>query len=132
MTKKSDNAPRSGAVRSTNPRSKKSPAKKRRQAAYVQDREADFELLFHPQGTVELLDAEGESVWCSDADDDFADEFEGDFFDGEDAEEILEYLDDNGYVDLDEDDIDITENDLEDESGDDSTVIDADFVELKR
>lgn len=95
----------------------------------MQDKDADFELIFHPQGTVELLDSEGDSAWTSDADDDFADEFEGDFFDDSDADEILEYLDDQGYVDLDEDDIDIIENDLEDESDDDA--IDVPFTVVK-
>lgn len=85
----------------------------------------DFELVFHPQGSVELFDADGTSVWQSDADDDFADEFEGDFFSADDdGDEILDYLDELGKIDLDNDDIDVIENDLEDESD----VIDGEFT----
>lgn len=91
----------------------------------------DYELLFHPEGTVELFDRDENSIWQSDADDDFADQFEGDFFDGEDADEILDYLNEIGKVDLDEDEIDIIENDLNDEAAD-TNVIDADFTEVRK
>lgn len=58
---------------------------------------AEYELIFDATGAVELL-SQGEQVWTSDADDDFADEFEGDLFTGEDAEEILEYLEEAGLI----------------------------------
>ncbi len=91
---------------------KRNPAK-----SEVDELPADFTLIYRSHGTVELHDAEENLVWSSDSDEDFADEFEGDFFsDEEDTDEILDYLDAAGFIDLDEDEIDIVENDLEDES----------------
>lgn len=77
----------------------------------------DFELIFSASGSVELVEVDKHTeilLWSSDEDEDFAEEFGDDFFDGEDAEEIIEYLIDNEYVD-ENSAIDILEEDLEDE-----------------
>lgn len=94
---------------------------------------ADFVLLFHADGHVELLDRRQQTVWSSDSDDDFIDEFGQEMFnDDEHSENILEYLDEAGMLDLDEDEIDIVENDLEDEAATDDEVddiLDADYTD---
>lgn len=51
--------------------------------ARMEQTPADFELIFDETGRVQLKDAEGNLLWSSDDDDDFAEEFDGDFFDGE-------------------------------------------------
>lgn len=85
---------------------------------------AEYELVFDPEGSVTLLDSEHELVWASDSDDDFADDFEGDLFTGDDAEEILEYLEEHGIlpegsevdiVEFDPDDDDDEEEEAEEE-----------------
>lgn len=101
-------------------------------------RAADYTLLFKADGTVELLNRREETVWSSDHDDAFTEEFGGETFfnDEDDSEEILDYLDEKGIVDVSKDEIDIVENDLEDETDDDDgddddgDVIDADFEEI--
>lgn len=88
----------------------------------------DFTLLFRADGTVELLDSSNNTVWSSDEDDDFTEEFGDDMFsDEEDSEDILAYLEEIGKIDSD-DEIDVVENDLTDEAGDDN-VIDGEFTE---
>lgn len=84
-----------------------------------QDEEApDFELVFTASGSVELIDTNTDEVtWSSDDDDAFAEEFD-DYLDGEDAENVIEYLDENDYLDASEDIIDVVEEDLEDENSD--------------
>lgn len=98
---------------------------------------ADFTLLFKADGTVELLDRDNDTVWSSDDDDKFAEEFGGETFfsDEDDSDDIIDYLDEQGIVDSSKDEIDIVENDLEDETDDDDDsgdddVIDADFKEV--
>lgn len=94
---------------------------------------ADFTLLFKADGTVELLDARNHTVWSSDNDDEFTEEFGNDMFsDEEDSEDILDYLNEHDFVNVDTDEIDIVENDLADESNDDNDgddVIDGEFTE---
>jgi len=91
---------------------------------------ADFTLLFKADGSVELLDRHQETVWSSDNDDRFSEEFDGETFfsDDDDSEDIIDYLDEIGLLDASTDQIDIVENDLSDESDDD--VIDADYKEI--
>lgn len=95
---------------------------------------ADFTLLFKADGSVELLDRYENSVWTSDDDDEFMEEFggEGFFSDDEDSENILDYLEEKGFLNTGKHVIDIVENDLEDEADtvdDDDDVIDAHFEE---
>lgn len=78
----------------------------------AEDTNADFELIFHPHGTVSLIDCEDDSlVWSSDADDEFTEQFNGDdFFDADrDSERIIAYLESEDYVNGEEDVIDIIE-----------------------
>lgn len=92
---------------------------------------ADFTLLFKADGTVELLNQKEKLVWSSDSDDNFIEEFDGETFfnDEEDSDDILNYLDEIEMINISEDEIDIVENDLNDETDDDN-VIDADYEEL--
>lgn len=55
-------------------------------------------LVFYADGTAQLL-IEDESEWASDFDDDFREEFEDEKLTVEDADDILEYLEDAGYLD---------------------------------
>lgn len=90
---------------------------------------ADFTLVYRSHGTVELHDADNKLAWSSDADEEFAEEFEGDFFsDEEDTDEILDYLNEQGLIDLDDDEIDIIENDADDESGYSDNVLEGSFI----
>lgn len=94
---------------------------------------ADFELIFSSVGSVTLVDCDNREVlWASDDDQDFAEEFDGDFFDGTDAEEIIEYLEENELID--EDSIlDLIEYEDEDEDDiDDEEVIDAEFTPVAK
>jgi len=99
---------------------------------------ADFELVFSAIGAVHLFDTVAQrTVWSSDDDEEFAEEFDGDFFDGNDEDEILEYLAEKEFVD-DDTEIDIIEEDADgddDETGDvddDDNIIDADFTPAAR
>lgn len=56
-----------------------------------------YELCIYAGGTAVLSDEEGETVWASDADDDFAREFD-DVLSFEDGDAIAEYLEDSGYL----------------------------------
>lgn len=100
---------------------------KSKKRGQVETPDFDWELVFKADGTVELRNPERVVIWASDADDDFAEEFEGDFFGESDADEILDYLDVQGFVDIENDEIDIVENDLSDEVNDDD-IIDGEFT----
>lgn len=95
----------------------------------------DFELVFTPHGSVQLIDMnEDKQVWSSDNDQDFAEEFDGDFFDAKDAEEILEWLEEQDLIDLDDAEIDIVEEDADEEDSDvidDDNIIEADFTPVR-
>lgn len=97
---------------------------------------SDFTLLFKADGTVELLNDKQQSVWTSDNDEEFMEEFDGETFfsDENDSEDIIAYLHEQGIVDAEEHDIDIVENDLEDETDDDDDddddTIDGEYEEL--
>lgn len=78
----------------------------------------DFELILHPHGAVSLIDKNDDDrlVWSSDNDEDFTEEFEGqEFFGDDDADEILDYLDSQEYVNLDEDEVDVVEEALDED-----------------
>lgn len=101
---------------------------KKRGKAVSEESAPDFELVFKADGSVELRDSAKTVVWSSDSDDDFAEEFDGDFFsDEDDSDDILDYLDEQGHIDLESDEIDIVENDLQDEADDDD-IIDGEFT----
>ncbi len=70
-----------------------------------------------------MLEEDGEQCWCSDADDDFTEEFGDAFLDPDDAEDILAYLVDEGH--LTEDEADHIEIDVE-------SVARAEVEELKK
>lgn len=97
------------------------------------DSPADFTLLFKADGAVELRNHKEKLVWSSDSDDNFIEEFGGETFfsDEEDSDDILNYLDEIAMINISEDEIDIVENDLNDETDNDN-VIDADYEELNR
>lgn len=55
-------------------------------------------LLFRHEGTAELTE-DGELVWVSDMDEEFRDQFENELLNEDDAEEVLEYLEEEDYLD---------------------------------
>jgi len=56
-----------------------------------------YELTIYAGGTAVLTDEEGETLWASDADDEFAKEFD-EVCTYEDSDKIADYLQDSGYV----------------------------------
>ena len=54
-----------------------------------------LELVLRAHGPAELLNADEETLWASDADEDFKEEFNDEFLQEEDVGDILEYLADN-------------------------------------
>lgn len=90
---------------------------------------ADFELVFDETGHAELKDSDGARVWSSDSDDEFSEEFDEDFFDGDDADEIIDYLIEQGHVGND-DEIDIVEIDLEE--SDDGQPLEGELIPKRR
>lgn len=67
-----------------------------------EDDYASLILVFTVEGQV-LLEEDGELVWASDDDDDFAVEFQDEFLDADaDAKRVLEYLEEEGLVEEDE------------------------------
>lgn len=60
---------------------------------------SDLKLILTPHGTATLVEGEREKiVWSSDDDDTFLSEFGGDFINEDDADEIIEYLLDQGVI----------------------------------
>lgn len=55
-----------------------------------------YELVIYAGGTAILADHKGNTVWTSDDDEDFMEEFDAVTFD--DADAIAEYLEDSGYL----------------------------------
>lgn len=51
-----------------------------------------LELVLRAHGPAELLNADEETVWASDSDDDFREEFPDEFLQEEDIEDILNFL----------------------------------------
>ena len=58
-------------------------------------RSIPLELVLRAHGPVELLNSNDETLWASDADDDFREEFNDEFLQEEDIGDILEWLEDN-------------------------------------
>ena len=58
-------------------------------------RKLPLELILRAHGTCELLNADGDTLWASDADEDFKEEFNDEFLTEEDISSILEFLVDN-------------------------------------
>lgn len=108
--------------RKQNPRSVPTRRARTRQQA------ADFELIFDETGRVQLKGGDG-IEWSSDDDDQFAEEFDDDFFDGDHADDIIDYLIENGYLEG-EEEIDIVEIDLEE--SDDGEPIEGEFLPKRR
>lgn len=61
-------------------------------------RKTPLELILRAHGTCELLNADGDTLWASDADDDFREEFNDEFLNEEDIGDILEYLADHDIL----------------------------------
>lgn len=103
----------------------------------LDDVPADFELVFSATGSVTLVDlndATAPVVWSSDDDQEFAEAFDGDFFDANDAEDIIDYLEDREFIDTDSI-LDLVEEDEDGEDDvieEDDNVIDADFSPADR
>jgi hypothetical protein len=57
-----------------------------------------LELILRAHGPAELVNAEQETLWASDADDDFREEFNNEFLEEEDIEDILNYLADETII----------------------------------
>ena len=57
-----------------------------------------LELVLLAHGPAELLNADDESLWVSDSDDDFKEEFTEDFLREEDIPDILDYLLDSKVI----------------------------------
>lgn len=58
-------------------------------------RSVPLELVLRAHGPCELLNSNDETLWASDADDDFREEFNDEFLTEEDIPDILDYLEDN-------------------------------------
>jgi hypothetical protein len=61
-----------------------------------------LELILRAHGPVELVNANEEILWASDSDDDFREEFNDEFLQEEDLEDILDFLEEFEFIDADE------------------------------
>jgi predicted dithiol-disulfide oxidoreductase (DUF899 family) len=61
-----------------------------------------LELILRAHGIAELVDAREKTVWSSDADEDFKEDFNDEFLTEEDADDVLDYLVDNDVISEDE------------------------------
>jgi len=57
----------------------------------------DYEIIIRLDGTAALTQG-GEVMWTSDNDDDFLEEFGEEVFTNQDADDIVGYLTDEGYI----------------------------------
>lgn len=57
-----------------------------------------LELILLAHGPAELVNADEESLWVSDSDDDFKEEFSEEFLREDDIADILDYLRDEGII----------------------------------
>lgn len=57
----------------------------------------EYELVIRHDGTLALTQG-GEVMWTSDNDDDFSEEFGEEVFDADDADDVLDYLEENDYI----------------------------------
>jgi hypothetical protein len=98
-----------------------------------------LELILRAHGPAELLNADGETLWASDADEDFKEEFNDEFLQEEDIGDILEYLVDSDILSDEESDhfadetwefnIETLEDTVKDPDDDDSDGDDEDYDE---
>ncbi len=66
-------------------------------------RKYPLELILRAHGPAELVNVDEETLWSSDADDDFREEFEGEeFLHEDDIPDVLEYLFDEGILSVNE------------------------------
>jgi hypothetical protein len=65
-------------------------------------RSTPLELILRAHGPCELLNSRDETLWASDSDDDFREEFNDEFLREEDIGDILEYLVDAELISDDE------------------------------
>lgn len=65
-------------------------------------RSIPLELVLRAHGPVELLNSNDETLWASDADDDFREEFNDEFLQEEDIGDILDYLEEHEIISADE------------------------------
>lgn len=81
-----------------------------------------MKLILTPHGTAELVNTFNQTLWASDDDPDFLEEFDGDdFVREEDVDDILDYLVEIEQLEPDEADaIDVEVQSLDDEDSDDS------------
>lgn len=57
-----------------------------------------LELILRAHGPAELVNSNEETIWASDADDDFREEFNDEFLEEEDIGDILEFLVENDLI----------------------------------
>jgi len=57
-----------------------------------------LELILRAHGPAELVNSDEETLWASDADDDFREEFNNEFLEEGDIEDILNYLADEEII----------------------------------
>jgi hypothetical protein len=57
-----------------------------------------LELILRAHGPAELVNSDEETLWASDSDDDFREEFNNEFLQEEDIGDILEFLLDNEII----------------------------------
>jgi hypothetical protein len=57
-----------------------------------------LELILRAHGPAELVNSDEQTLWASDADDDFREEFNDEFLQESDIGDILEYLADNDLL----------------------------------
>jgi hypothetical protein len=96
-----------------------------------------LELILRAHGPCELLNSNGDTLWASDADDDFKEEFTDEFLEEEDIGDILDYLFDNDLLSMNEVDnftnqkwqfnIETLENSVNDPGDDDDDEENEDF-----
>ena len=67
-------------------------------------RKYPLKLILRAHGPAELTNADDETLWASDADDDFREEFNDEFLQEEDIEDILDYLFDAEILSMNETD----------------------------
>lgn len=77
-----------------------------------------MELTFYDDGTAILTDAAGDVVWASDADEDWLETGAEPFLTlAEDKDDVLEFLEDAGYIEEGED-VEVTQEEDDEESDD--------------
>jgi hypothetical protein len=64
----------------------------------VARRSFPLELILRAHGPAELLNSQSETLWASDADDDFREEFNDEFLQEEDIGDIVEFLVDHDML----------------------------------